>query len=65
MVTGRPQDWQKLSAQENDRMRQASELLLQARRETQPIESLPEALRPHGRQHRLDTVKGSVQISAQ
>ncbi|HTA86785.1 MAG TPA: fumarylacetoacetate hydrolase family protein [Silvibacterium sp.] len=47
MVTGRPQDWQKLSAQENDRMRQASELLLQARRETQPIESLPEALRPH------------------
>src|ERR1700743_748030 len=28
-------------------MRQASELLLQARRETQPIESLPEALRPH------------------
>lgn len=47
MVTGEPQNWQKLSAQENDRMRQASELLLQARRETQPIESLPEALRPH------------------
>ena len=47
MVTGEPQNWQKLSAQENDRMRQASELLLEARRETQPIETLPEALRPH------------------
>src|ERR1700721_2572517 len=47
MVTGEPQNWQKLSAQENDRMRQASELLLGGRRGTPAIETLPEALRPH------------------
>jgi 2-keto-4-pentenoate hydratase len=38
---------QRLSPQENDRMRQAGELLLAARRNVQPIENLPEALRPH------------------
>ncbi|HMD21820.1 MAG TPA: fumarylacetoacetate hydrolase family protein [Alloacidobacterium sp.] len=38
---------QRLTPQENDRMRQASELILAARRDSQPIESLPEALRPH------------------
>lgn len=37
----------RLPALDNDRMRQAAELLLAARRSTQPIESLPEALRPH------------------
>jgi 2-keto-4-pentenoate hydratase len=47
MVTDNQQVGQKLSPQENDRMRQASELLLAARRDAQPIESLPEALRPH------------------
>jgi 2-keto-4-pentenoate hydratase len=47
MVTGKAPGWQKLSPQENDRLRQASELLLAARREQQPIENLPEALRPH------------------
>jgi 2-keto-4-pentenoate hydratase len=47
MVTERQQDWQKLSPQENDRMRQASELLLAARRDSQLIENLPEELRPH------------------
>ncbi len=44
MVT---ENQQKLTPQENDRMRQASELILAARRDSQPIESLPEALRPH------------------
>ena len=46
MVTGNRHS-QTLSPQENDRMRQASELLLAARRDLQPIENLPEALRPH------------------
>jgi 2-keto-4-pentenoate hydratase len=36
-----------LSAQDADRMRQAAELLLQARRTTVPIDNLPEPLRPH------------------
>ena len=35
-----------LSAQDEDRLRQAAELLLQARRTTVPIEDLPEPLRP-------------------
>ena len=35
-----------VSAQDKDRMRQAAELLLQARRTVVPIDSLPEALRP-------------------
>jgi 2-keto-4-pentenoate hydratase len=46
MVTNNQHVGQKLSAQENDRMRQASELLLAARRDSQPIELLPEELRP-------------------
>lgn len=37
----------RLSAQDEDRLRQAAELLLQARRTTVPIEDLPEPLRPH------------------
>lgn len=47
MVTSASQNWEKLSPQENDRMRQAAELLLAARRNTEPIENLPEGLRPH------------------
>ena len=47
MVTPVSQHWQKLSSLENDRMRQAAELLLAARRDTQPIDELPEVLRPH------------------
>lgn len=35
-----------VNAQDMDRMRQAAELLLEARRTTTPIESLPETLRP-------------------
>jgi 2-keto-4-pentenoate hydratase len=46
MVTGNSQNTQKLSALDNDRMRQAAELLLNARREREPIENLPEILRP-------------------
>jgi len=44
MVTDRQQ---RLSSQENDRMRQASELLLAARRDSLLIDNLPETLRPH------------------
>ena len=47
MVTGGTVHQQELSALENDRMRQAAELLLAARREVRPIENLPEGLRPH------------------
>jgi 2-keto-4-pentenoate hydratase len=36
----------RISAPENDRMRQAAEILLQARREVTPIDDLPEKLRP-------------------
>jgi 2-keto-4-pentenoate hydratase len=46
MVTDNQHVGQKLSPQENNRMRQASELLLAARRDSQPIENLPEELRP-------------------
>lgn len=46
MVTGNAEQ-HRLSALDNDRMRQAAELLLAARRDTEPIENLPEALRPH------------------
>lgn len=44
MVTDRQQ---RLSSQENDRIHQAAELLLAARRDSKPIENLPETLRPH------------------
>lgn len=37
---------EKISAFDNDRMRQAAELLLRARREVMPIHELPEKLRP-------------------
>lgn len=37
----------RISAQENDRMRQAAEILLRARRERLPIADLPAGLRPH------------------
>lgn len=37
----------KLSGLENDRMRQAAEILQRARREVKPIHELPEKLRPH------------------
>jgi 2-keto-4-pentenoate hydratase len=37
----------RLSAPENDRMRQAAEILLRARRERTPITDLPENLKPH------------------
>lgn len=46
MVTENPQGAHKLSTFDEDRMRQAAELLLKARRELQPIENLPEPLRP-------------------
>jgi 2-keto-4-pentenoate hydratase len=47
MVTNNQHDGQELSSQQIDRMRHTSELLLAARRDLQPIENLPEALRPH------------------
>ncbi|HTZ89388.1 MAG TPA: hypothetical protein VMA71_03555 [Alloacidobacterium sp.] len=47
MVTEKQHDWEELSPRQNDRMRQAAELLLAARRDSQLIENLPEALRPH------------------
>jgi 2-keto-4-pentenoate hydratase len=37
----------KIPAIENDRMRQAAEILLQARRELKPVHDLPKELRPH------------------
>jgi 2-keto-4-pentenoate hydratase len=37
----------RIPAIENDRMRQAAEILLQARRELKPIHDLPKELRPH------------------
>src|SRR6185503_3129834 len=37
---------EKISTFDNDRMRQAAELLLRARREVMPIHELPEKLRP-------------------
>jgi 2-keto-4-pentenoate hydratase len=46
MVTGNSQKPQTISTVEIDRLRQAAELLLKARRELKPIETLPESLRP-------------------
>lgn len=46
MVTENSQDVHALSALDQDRMRQAAELLLRARRELLPIENLPDSLRP-------------------
>jgi 2-keto-4-pentenoate hydratase len=45
MVTG-DSHRHRLTPLENDRMRQAAEILLRARRELKPVENLPEALRP-------------------
>ena len=45
-LSSQENDRMRRSSQENDRMRRAAELLLAARRDAQPIESLPEALRP-------------------
>ena len=45
MVTGSSHR-QRLSPLDNDRMRQAAEILLRARRELEPVENLPESLRP-------------------
>jgi 2-keto-4-pentenoate hydratase len=40
-------DTSSLTAQDEDRLRSAAELLLEARRTTTPIDDLPESLRPH------------------
>jgi 2-keto-4-pentenoate hydratase len=47
MSTGTHVSGKRIPAIENDRMRQAAEILLQARRERIPIEELPANLQPH------------------
>jgi 2-keto-4-pentenoate hydratase len=47
MSTAAEASAKRIPAIENDRMRQAAEILLQARRELTPITELPEHLRPH------------------
>ena len=47
MSTANATSEHRIPARENDRMRQAAEIMLQARRELMPIDDLPRALRPH------------------
>jgi 2-keto-4-pentenoate hydratase len=47
MSTAAEVSGKRIPANDNDRMRQAAEILLEARRELTPIVELPEALKPH------------------